>query len=75
MSKAAATDTGGKFVDHGFFVAGRYKTLGYSAVIAYCPRDHTHTSPAGAETVRADILQGADLRKLGAEEPYVIGGE
>lgn len=58
MSKAAAAATDGKFVDHGFFVADRYKTLGYSAVMAYYPRDHTHTSPAGAKTVAQTFFRG-----------------
>lgn len=58
MSKSAAADTRQTFVDHGYFVADRYKQLGAQAVNAYYPRDHTHTSPAGANTVAQTFFRG-----------------
>ncbi|KFY50279.1 hypothetical protein V495_00323 [Pseudogymnoascus sp. VKM F-4514 (FW-929)] len=58
MSKAAAENTGGTFVDHGYFVADRYKQLGEATVDAYYPNDHTHTSPTGANTVAQTFFRG-----------------
>ncbi|KAM3081221.1 hypothetical protein ACMFMG_005173 [Clarireedia jacksonii] len=46
------------FVDHGQYTANIYKTLGASVVDGYYPNDHTHTSPAGANTVAAAFMKG-----------------
>ncbi|KAF1959550.1 secreted rhamnogalacturonan acetylesteras-like protein, partial [Byssothecium circinans] len=52
-SKSAAASIGSNamFVDHGQYTANIFKTLGKSKVDAFFPNDHTHTSPAGANTV------------------------
>ena len=49
--KDAAKATGATFVDHGLYTANAYKTLGKDKVNAFYPKDHTHTSPAGADAV------------------------
>lgn len=41
--------TGSSFVDHFQAVANMYKKLGNSATNALYPKDHTHTSPRGAD--------------------------
>ncbi|OBT72619.1 hypothetical protein VF21_08375 [Pseudogymnoascus sp. 05NY08] len=46
------------FVDHGLYVANEYKALGATAVNAFYPIDHTHTSPAGAESVAGQFVKG-----------------
>ncbi|KFY69132.1 hypothetical protein V496_00511 [Pseudogymnoascus sp. VKM F-4515 (FW-2607)] len=47
----------GAFVDHGLYVANEYKALGGSAVNAFYPVDHTHTSPAGAQSVAGQFMK------------------
>lgn len=41
--------TGGSYVDHFQAVANMYKKLGNSATNVLYPKDHTHTSPKGAD--------------------------
>ncbi|KIY63006.1 carbohydrate esterase family 12 protein [Cylindrobasidium torrendii FP15055 ss-10] len=56
-AKDAAAEAGVTFADHGIYVASLYKGKGKDVVNSYYPNDHTHTSPAGAETVaRAFVL-------------------
>lgn len=45
------------FVDHGLYVANEYKALGASVVNSFYPIDHTHTSPAGAESVAGQFMK------------------
>lgn len=46
------------FVDHGQYVANQFKTLGATVVNSYYPNDHTHTSPAGANTIAGQFMKG-----------------
>jgi len=46
------------FVDHGQYVANQYIKLGASAVSKFYPKDHTHTSPEGANLVSAVFVKG-----------------
>ena len=46
------------FVDHGATTAAAYKALGATAVDAFYPHDHTHTSPAGAQVVEQAFITG-----------------
>lgn len=46
------------FVDHGVYVANEYEALGTTVVNAFYPNDHTHTSPAGAESVAGQFMAG-----------------
>ncbi|ATZ47425.1 hypothetical protein BCIN_02g07100 [Botrytis cinerea B05.10] len=46
------------FVDHGLYTANIYESLGATTVDAFYPIDHTHTSPAGANTVAAAFMKG-----------------
>jgi rhamnogalacturonan acetylesterase len=46
---ATALGTGVSFVDHFQAVSNMYRKLGNSATNALYPKDHTHTSPRGAE--------------------------
>ncbi|TVY45563.1 Rhamnogalacturonan acetylesterase [Lachnellula occidentalis] len=46
------------FVDHGQYVADRYIALGATAVDAFYPNDHTHTSPDGAAVVAGQFVKG-----------------
>lgn len=59
-AKSVATSLGSlaSFVDHGTYVANIYKSLGATVVDSYYPVDHTHTSPAGANTVAAAFMKG-----------------
>ncbi|KZV91517.1 rhamnogalacturonan acetylesterase RgaE [Exidia glandulosa HHB12029] len=57
-SRAAAAAVGASFVDHGQYTANRFQSLGLSTVDSYYPNDHTHTSPAGANTVAAAFVKG-----------------
>jgi len=56
----AATNIGGNtgFVDHGQYTANIFDTLGETAVDAFYPSDHTHTSPAGADVVAKAFVKG-----------------
>ncbi|KAL9624076.1 MAG: hypothetical protein Q9160_001598 [Pyrenula sp. 1 TL-2023] len=47
----AAQAVGAVLVDHGQACANVFKSLGAGATDAFFPNDHTHTSPAGAQTV------------------------
>lgn len=62
-----AREEGALFLDHSNITADRYEALGRQAVAAFFPRDHTHTSTAGAvlnaETLVAG-LRGLDARAL-----------
>lgn len=60
---AAAVGAGAAFVDHYAAQAAAYKKLGDSAVSAFYPNDHTHTSPAGA-TLAAQAFAQAISQKL-----------
>jgi len=46
------------FVDHGLYVANEFISLGVDAVDALYPKDHTHTSPEGADIVAAQFVKG-----------------
>ncbi|KXG46643.1 Esterase, SGNH hydrolase-type, subgroup [Penicillium griseofulvum] len=50
-AQVAAVAAGVPYVDHGAYVADRFRQLGMAAVDAYFPLDHTHTSAAGASVV------------------------
>jgi rhamnogalacturonan acetylesterase len=63
--KAVASSTGSSFVDHGAYVAARYKSLGATAVNAFFPNDHTHTSAKGADVVQAAFVKGVLCGGLG----------
>lgn len=75
MSKAAAADTGETFLDHGYFVAGRYKQLGEATVDVYYPNDHTHTSPAGANTVAQSFFRGLLCGNSGLSKYLTAAGK
>ena len=47
-----------KFVDHGTFVANAFEKLGLTEVMAFYPKDHTHTSPMGADVVAQAFVKG-----------------
>ncbi|RPA76405.1 SGNH hydrolase [Ascobolus immersus RN42] len=49
MSQDAARATGSTFVDHGTYYANLMKLVGKDTTNSWFPRDHTHTSPAGAK--------------------------
>lgn len=59
-AKSVATSLGslGAFVDHGQYVANEFEALGATAVDAFYPNDHTHTSPAGANVVAGQFMKG-----------------
>jgi rhamnogalacturonan acetylesterase len=46
------------FVDQGQYVANQFIKLGATAVDAFYPNDHTHTSPAGADVVAGQFVKG-----------------
>jgi len=57
-SQQAAAAVGATFVDHGTTTANAFQALGASAVDAFFPHDHTHTSPAGAMVVEQAFITG-----------------
>jgi len=59
-SETVATALGSlaAFVDHGQYVANEFEVLGETAVDAFYPIDHTHTSPAGANVVAGQFMKG-----------------
>lgn len=66
----SAANVGGDFVDHGLYTANIFKSLGETAVDAFYPKDHTHTSPIGADHVAKAFVKGV-LCANGALAPYV----
>ncbi|PIL35205.1 hypothetical protein GSI_02995 [Ganoderma sinense ZZ0214-1] len=56
-AKTAADAIGASYVDHGQYVADRFEALGATAVDAFYPNDHTHTSPEGADVVSAAFVK------------------
>jgi len=59
--KTVVTNVGSAstFADHGLYVANRYKALGVTQTDAFYPNDHTHTSPAGANSVAGQFVKAA----------------
>lgn len=53
----ALNDAGVTFVDHFVAVSKAFLKLGNSATNAFFPKDHTHTSPAGADLVAKAFAQ------------------
>lgn len=64
------------FVDHGLYVANEYLALGETAVDAFYPIDHTHTSPAGALSVAGQFMKalGCGGSALSAYSTYTSSG-
>jgi rhamnogalacturonan acetylesterase len=58
------------FIDHGQYVANRYIALGAAKTTAFYPVDHTHTSPAGAESVAGQFVKAA-LCSKSVLAPYI----
>ncbi|KAF4548164.1 Rhamnogalacturonan acetylesterase [Elsinoe fawcettii] len=56
--KLAADRTKLVYVDHGNYTAQAYKKLSVATVNSYFPREHTHTSPAGADVVSKAFVKG-----------------
>ena len=54
------------FVDHGQYLANEYAKLGAAVTTSYYPKDHTHTSPTGANVVAAQFVKGV----LCANDPF-----
>ena len=46
------------YVDHNAFVAQAYNKLGETTVDTFYPKDHTHTSPTGANVVAEAFVRG-----------------
>lgn len=66
-AELAAAAAGVPYVDHGAYVADQFQKLGLTAVDAYFPLDHTHTSPTGASVVaqaffKAVVCGDVDLK-------------
>lgn len=61
------------YLDHFRAVSNMYKKLGNSAVNAFYPKDHTHTSPNGADFVAKSFVQAVYQKLNGASPltPYV----
>lgn len=68
-ARLAAETAGVDYVDHGAYVAARYKALGADTVNSYYPNDHTHTSAEGAQVVadaflKAVVCSGVALKDV-----------
>ncbi|KAL9716471.1 hypothetical protein Ac2012v2_000919 [Leucoagaricus gongylophorus] len=57
-AQTAASRTGAAYIDHYAYVAEAYDALGQTAVTAFYPVDHTHTSVAGANVVAQAFVRG-----------------
>ncbi|TFL04955.1 SGNH hydrolase-type esterase domain-containing protein [Pterulicium gracile] len=57
-ARDAASATGSAFVDHGQTTANLYIQRGRDVTNSYYPKDHTHTSPAGADAVAQAFITG-----------------
>ncbi|KEY72312.1 hypothetical protein S7711_00997 [Stachybotrys chartarum IBT 7711] len=57
IAKDALASSSVTFVDHHEAMSRMYRRLGASAVNALYPRDHTHTSPRGAELAAQSFVQ------------------
>lgn len=58
--------TGASYVDHFQAVLNTYKKLGNAKTNALFPKDHTHTSPAGADIVAQAFAQAIKVQLNGA---------
>ncbi|KAF2226097.1 putative rhamnogalacturonan acetylesterase [Elsinoe ampelina] len=56
--KLAADRTKNVYVDHGNYTAQAYRKLPVATVNSYFPKEHTHTSPAGADVVAKAFVKG-----------------
>lgn len=56
-ARRGAEIAGVEYVDHGGYVAARYRELGKETVDEFYPADHTHTSGEGAQVVAAAFLK------------------
>ncbi|OJD38613.1 rhamnogalacturonan acetylesterase [Diplodia corticola] len=77
---AANIGDGATYIDHGAYVGARYESLGYDAVTAFFPNDHTHTSPEAADIVSQAFVKGvlcanADLSTYISNSTSSIEGE
>jgi rhamnogalacturonan acetylesterase len=72
-SKSAAESIGANaiFIDHGQYTANIFKTLGKAKVDAMFPNDHTHTSPAGADTVQRAFVKAVQCAGGGFLKGFV----
>lgn len=57
-AQTAASRTGATYIDHYAYVAQAYDALGQTAVTAFYPADHTHTSVTGANVVAQAFVRG-----------------
>ncbi|KAF4974168.1 hypothetical protein FZEAL_8898 [Fusarium zealandicum] len=75
QAKAAkdANDKAVTYVDNFRAVSNMYKKLGNSAVNAFYPKDHTHTSPAGADMIAQAFVQAIseELNGLTSLKPHI----
>ncbi|TKX22248.1 hypothetical protein C1H76_5538 [Elsinoe australis] len=56
--KLASTNTKTLYIDHGNYTAQAYKRRTVAQVNAFFPREHTHTSPQGADVVAKAFVKG-----------------
>jgi len=68
--------TGASFVDHFQAVINAYKKLGNAGTNALYPKDHTHTSPTGADLSAKAFAQAIQLKLNGTTPivPYLKSG-
>ncbi|KAF9731766.1 hypothetical protein PMIN06_007690 [Paraphaeosphaeria minitans] len=68
--------SGASFVDHFQAVLNAYRKLGNAGTNALYPKDHTHTSPAGADLSAQAFAQAIKLKLNGTTPiaPYVEAG-
>lgn len=73
---AKEVGTGASFVDHFESVLNMYKKLGNAATNALYPKDHTHTSPTGADLSAQAFAQAIRLNWNGTTPitPYIKAG-
>lgn len=67
---------GASFVDHFQAVANAYKKLGNAGTNALYPKDHTHTSPKGADLSAQAFAQAIKVNLNGTTPiaPYLKAG-
>ncbi|KAF3186770.1 hypothetical protein TWF788_002992 [Orbilia oligospora] len=79
-TETSASRTGTTYVNHWLYSMDLYKRLGASATNAVYPKDHTHTSPTGADHMARSFIKGLQCssnalkNKINASAASVVSG-
>jgi rhamnogalacturonan acetylesterase len=76
-AESAARAAGVGYVDHGAYMAAAYDKAGYKTVKGFYPKDHTHTSIAGAKVAARAFAEGLKCSNNGLKKEVLksVGAE